>query len=127
MSAKSRMDRRWSNKFRDALRGMKRGVRGQSSFFVHFFCTAAVVAAGLIMKVQQIQWCLLVLCITLVLTAELLNTALESMAKAVERRHNVNIGDALDIGSAAVLTASIGAAIIGLVIFGERLSVMLDW
>jgi hypothetical protein len=38
--------RPWSMKFRDALRGLKFGIRGHSSFFVHFFAAALVVAAA---------------------------------------------------------------------------------
>ena len=35
--------RGWPEKFRDAFRGVKVGVRGQSSFFVHLFFAAAVI------------------------------------------------------------------------------------
>ena len=40
-----RPQRRWRDKFRDAQRGMRCGIRGHSSFFVHFF-TAALVILG---------------------------------------------------------------------------------
>ena len=41
--------RRWRDKFHEALRGLKFGVRGQSSFFVHFFFAALVIAAALVL------------------------------------------------------------------------------
>jgi hypothetical protein len=63
-------DRSWVHKFADAFRGMKAGVRGQSSFFVHFFIAAVVVAAGAVLQVSLIEWCLLLLCIAGVLTAD---------------------------------------------------------
>jgi diacylglycerol kinase len=37
------------------------------------------------------------------------------------------LGNSLDIGSAAVLTASIGASIVGAIIFGHRLGNLLGW
>src|ERR1051326_2614785 len=67
--------RPWSEKFRDALRGLKLGIRGHSSFFVHFFFAALVVAAAIVLRCELLEWCLLLGCIGLVLTAELFNSA----------------------------------------------------
>lgn len=117
----------WRQKFRHAFRGFKLGVRGQSSFFVHFFFTAAVIAAGLAFGVSLIQWCMLTLCVVTVLATEMLNSALEHMARAITDEHNRDIGAALDIGSAAVLIASVGAVIVGAIIFITRLIELLGW
>ena len=120
-------ERFWTRKFCDAFRGVKEGVRGQSSFFVHFFVAALVVAAGVVLGVSPVEWCLLVLCIAGVLTAEMFNSALESMAKAITGESDPHLGNSLDIGSAAVLLASIGASIVGAIIFGYRLGNLLGW
>jgi diacylglycerol kinase len=117
----------WIRKFRCAFRGAKLGVRGQSSFFVHFFMAAAVVAAGLALAVSLVEWCILLGCIAAVLTAEMFNSALERLAQTVEPKPNAHVRDALDIGSGAVLVASVGAAVIGAVIFVTRLVQMLNW
>ncbi|MCE5302653.1 MAG: diacylglycerol kinase [Planctomycetaceae bacterium] len=117
----------WVRKFRNAFRGVKAGVRGQSSFFVHFFFAVVVVAAGLVLRVAAVDWCLLLLCITGVLTAEMFNSALESMAKAITGDNDPHLGDSLDIGSAAVLLASIGAVAVGAIVFVRRLGVLLGW
>jgi diacylglycerol kinase len=37
------------------------------------------------------------------------------------------LGNSLDIGSAAVLVASVGASIVGAIIFGHRLGILLGW
>lgn len=117
----------WTRKFRNAFRGAKLGVRGQSSFFVHFFAAATVVAAALALSCSLVEWCLLVGSIAAVLAAEMFNTSLERLAKAVDQRHNPHLRDALDIGSAAVLLAAVGAAAIGAIIFIHRLGDTLDW
>ena len=119
------LERSWARKFRDAFRGLKEGVRGQSSFFVHFFVAAVVVAAGVVLGVSLVEWCLLALCIAGVLTAEMFNSALESMAKAITGQSDPHLGNSLDIGSAAVLLASIGASMVGAIIFAHRLGVIL--
>jgi diacylglycerol kinase len=53
----------------------------------------------------------------LVLAAELFNSALEHLAKAITREHNEHLRIGLDISAGAVLIVSLGAASVGLVIF----------
>ncbi len=127
MNDQSFKDRTWREKFRDALIGLKLGVRGQSSFFVHVFSAATVIVVATILSVSLIEWCLLLLCIAGVLTAEMLNSAMESMAKAITDQHDPHLGIALDVGSAAVLLASTGAAVVGTLIFANRLRILVGW
>jgi diacylglycerol kinase len=109
--------RSWFTMFRDAFRGIREGVLGERSFAVHLPMAAAVLAAAAFFQVSPVEWLVLVLCITLVITAELLNSALERMAKAVTQDRNVHVGAALDIAAGAVLIAAIGSVICGLLIF----------
>jgi diacylglycerol kinase len=120
-------ERSWSRKFRDAFRGVREGIRGQNSFYVHFFMVAAVVTAGAALRFEPVEWCVLLLCITVVLTAEMFNSAIESMAKAITEEIHPHLKNSLDIGSAAVLVASIGASIVGCLLFIHRLGAMLRW
>ena len=53
----------------------------------------------------------------MVLVAEMLNTAMEVLAKAVDPDVNPHVRDALDIGSAAVLLAAAGAVVVGGIVF----------
>ena len=109
----STMLTRWRRKFACAFRGLAVGVRGQSSFSIHFPATLAVVAVGAWLGISLVEWLLVVLCITLVISAELFNSALEQLAKAITKEQHPQIRDALDIASGAVLAASLGAAIVG--------------
>ena len=95
------LNRSWLQKFAAALRGIIVGIRGQSSFVVHFIIAALVVVAGVVLTVDRYEWCLLALSITLVLAAEMFNSALESLAKAIDVEHNLHLADGLDVGSAA--------------------------
>jgi diacylglycerol kinase len=115
----------WSQKFRHAFRGVRQGVRGQSSFFVHFFAAAAVIIAGVVLNCDRADWYALLLCITVVLSAEMFNSALESLAKSLRRDYDPHIADALDIASGAVLIAAIGAVAIGALVFLNRLGIHL--
>ena len=78
-------------------------------------------AAAVSLDATLLEWCVLLLCIATVLTAEMFNSALESLGKAISREPDRQIGEALDIASAAVLVASFGAAVVGAAIFIHHL------
>ena len=107
----------WINKFRCAGRGLLLGMHGQSSFTVHFVVAAAVIVAAILLRCELWQWCVLLLCIGMVLGLEYVNSAIERLAKGLCKTHNEEVGAALDIASAAVLVVSIVSVVIGAVIF----------
>ncbi|MDA1049418.1 MAG: diacylglycerol kinase [Planctomycetota bacterium] len=108
------------NKFKCAFRGIAVGSRSQSSLLVHLVAAALVIGVGAWLKVSAVEWCLLALCIAVVLALELFNSSIESLARAIDRRHNEQLRDALDIASGAVLVGAIGAAVVGIVILLPR-------
>jgi diacylglycerol kinase len=118
---RSRPRRSWHHKFRDAFRGLKLGIRGHSSFFVHFFFAVLVLAAGMVLRCRALEWCLLLGCIGMVFTAELFNSAIETAFRGLDESTRPSVRACLDIAAGAVLLASIVAAIIGSIIFLGRL------
>ncbi len=119
--------RSWPQKFGDAFRGVALGMRGQASFGVHLVCAVGVIVAAAFLRASLSEWCLLLLCITVVFTAEMFNSALEYIAKAIDRRENELLAAALDIASAAVLLAALGAAVVGVIVLLTRLGVRREW
>jgi diacylglycerol kinase (ATP) len=115
----------WLRKFARAFWGIGHALRTQSSCHIHGAMTLLVIAAGLFFRVTLGEWCLLALSIGAVWSAELMNTAIERLAKQVDRRHNLELGQALDIASGAVLCMAIGAAAVGLMVFGPYVWAML--
>ena len=80
-----RSQRPWRDKLRTTFRGIKLGVRGHSSFSVHFFFTVLVLAAAIVLHCDLVQWCLLLGCIGMVLIAELFNSALVTLFRGLEQ------------------------------------------
>ena len=114
--------RPWCAKLYDALRGLKLGIRGHSSFAVHFFVAALVLAAAGMLGCSLEQWGLLLLCIGGVLTAELFNSAVETLFRHLDEATKERAWPALDIAAGAVLLASIIATVVGVLVFVRRLS-----
>jgi diacylglycerol kinase (ATP) len=111
---------RWLQKFRYAFRGLAVGVRTQDSFLIHL--PAGVLALGLAgwLGMSSAEWALLVLSICLVLCLELVNSAIESLAKGLTSDQNPMVGQALDIAAGATLLAALGAVVVGLLLFAPK-------
>jgi diacylglycerol kinase len=103
----------WRRKFANAFRGLSYAIRTQNSFLVHLPVAGAVLVLAAGLQIQLWGWTVLLLCITIVITAELFNTSLEILVRRLHPNRHDEIGRALDVAAAAVLTAAIGAAVVG--------------
>lgn len=117
----------WRRKFAVAFRGIATGVRGQASFRVHLAAAIAVVLTAAVLRMHAWQWAVLLLCIVAVLAAELFNSALEFLARAITEKQNEQVRQALDIAAGAVLTAAVGAALVGMIVVLHRASELAGW
>jgi diacylglycerol kinase len=84
---------------------------------LHVLSAIAVIITGFLLNVTLLEWCVLVSCIGLVFTAEIFNTAIETITNLVSPEWNTLAGKTKDLAAGAVLTASLTAAIVGMIIF----------
>ncbi len=99
------------------MAGFRSMMATQPNARLHFWATVLVLGFGELAKLSRVEWCLIVLAIAMVWTAEALNTALEVLADEItlERRPRIKI--AKDVAAFAVLVAAIAAATIGSLVF----------
>jgi diacylglycerol kinase len=116
--------RRWKDKFKEAFRGVKKGVRGHSSFAVHFFFAALALAAAVALECDHREWCIVIGCIGMVMTAELFNSSIETLFRGLEPEARDRVYPCLDIAAGAVLVAGLTAAAVGTIIFGRKLLIL---
>lgn len=126
-SPKRKGMRRWRDKFREAFRGIKLGVRGHSSFSVHFFCAALALAACVALSCSLLEWCVILLCIGGVIVAELFNSAIETLFRGLDVETRSRWNGSLNIAAGAVLVASLFAALIGTLVLGNRFGELMKW
>src|SRR5687768_1270757 len=109
--------RSWFRKIAEAFGGITAGMRGEASFRVHWLAALAVAVLAFTLGVKKPEALVLVVCVGVVFAAELFNSALERLAKAITSEHDENIRVALNIASGAVLMVCLLAAMVGLAIF----------
>lgn len=109
----------WLAKFRLAIVGLVLGIKGpqrsagQNSFLLHLPCAVGVIGTGIWLNVGSTSMAILILCIGLVFVAELINTSIEEMSRAITKESNANLAAALDIAAGSVLMASLTAVVVG--------------
>lgn len=103
--------------FKYAGRGVRRLVEGEAHAKIHLAAAVIVVCLGILLHLSSTEWCLVILCIGSVFTAEAFNTAIEKLADRISREEDPLIGVAKDVAAGAVLLTAIAAAVVGLIIF----------
>jgi diacylglycerol kinase (ATP) len=103
--------------FRHAVAGILRMIRCQHNAWIHAVATLFVLTAAFLFRVSAADWCWIILAISIVWTAEALNTAFEFLADAASPEFHPLVRDAKDVAAGAVLFTAVAAAIIGVIIF----------
>lgn len=75
------------------------------------------IVLGFVFKITSTEWCIILLCCGLVLSLEMVNTAIEHLVDLVSPDFNEKAGLIKDLSAGAVLVAAILSAITGLVIY----------
>jgi diacylglycerol kinase len=83
--------------------------------------TGVVIAAGFLFHLSRSEWCWIVLAVSIVWTAEALNTAFEFLADAASPNFHPRVRDAKDVAAGAVLITAVASLVIGAIIFWPHL------
>ena len=100
-----------------AWQGMKTLISSEHNARIHLAATIAVIIAGFCFGITAVEWCLILLCIGTVFSAEALNSAVEALADRITTEHDPFIGKAKDFGAAAVTLLALVAVAVGLIVF----------
>lgn len=114
------------NSFRYAFKGIADLLKSQPNARIHLVATIGVLTAGAFLELSLNEWCLIILSIAFVFSAEAANTAIEYLTDLVSPDYHPLAGKAKDVAAAAVLLAAIGAAIVGFIIFLPKIWMILN-
>ena len=106
--------------FRFAFAGIWVLLKTQHNMWIHCVVAGAVIGGGVYVGLARTEWCVLILTIMAVWTAEACNTAIEFLADRVSTEYHPLIKKAKDVAAGAVLITAIGAVIIGIILFAPH-------
>lgn len=109
------------NSFKYAIEGFISSFKTERNMKIHVLAMIIVIALGVFLKLDKIEWCIITIAIVAVISAELFNTAIETIVDMISPEKNDKAKLAKDISAAAVLILAIGATIVGAIIFIPRI------
>jgi undecaprenol kinase/diacylglycerol kinase (ATP) len=104
-----------------AIKGMFLALKDQQNMRIHLAAILTVTAAGIYFGLSAIEWAIIALTIGFVISAEMINTALEELVDFVSPEHHTRAGKIKDIAAGAVLVAAIVATVVAVYIFGNKI------
>jgi diacylglycerol kinase len=107
--------------FGHAFRGWWYVIRTQRNAWIHAIVTTIVVVMAAWLRLPLRDWAVLLVTITLVWTAEFINTALEAVVDLASPQHHPLAKMGKDVGAAAVLIAALTSIFVGMLILGPPL------
>lgn len=108
--------KKFLNGFNFAFKGLNYTFITQLNFRVHCFATLLITGLCFYLGLSTAEWLWIIAAMSVVLIAELVNTAIETLVDLVSPEFNIKAGIVKDVSAAAVLVAAIMALITGILI-----------
>ena len=130
MDSQDNNQRKWKNRdlvssLEFALTGIFTAIKEERNMQKHALSALLVVIAGFVFQVSAIEWLFLLLSIFLVVSFEIINSAIENVVDLASDYHfSMLAKNAKDMAAGAVLVISGFAVITGLIIFVPKIW---DW
>jgi len=113
---KSHHPARHMNSFKYAFKGLIHALMNEANFRVEVVVASFFVSMGLLFNIKLYEWAVLVLALGFLLSAEIMNTAIEEFIDHLVKEHHEGVRVIKDLSAAFVLTASITTLLVFLLI-----------
>lgn len=112
----------FSSTFKNARKGMRLTLKSERNLRIHLFVASLVLVSAYCLNFSINKFCILLLTIAGVISAEMFNSAIEFSLDAVfHNKFNRMVGMAKDIAAGAVMIVTISAVLIGVLLFAPPL------
>jgi len=100
-----------------AFEGIAYTFRTQNNMRIHVVIASLVIVLSFFLRLSSLEWAVILICISLVLVTEMLNTAIEAIVDLISPDLHPLAKAAKDIGAGMVVIFSFLSAIIGCIVF----------
>ncbi|MBU5427104.1 diacylglycerol kinase [Tissierella pigra] len=108
--------------FNFAVSGIIIALKTEKNMKIHYIIALGVIILSLFFDFSRVEFLLLLFSITLVVVAEMVNTALERVIDLITQDYHPLARLVKDVAAGAVLIAAINSIIVGYLLFFDRLS-----
>lgn len=107
--------------FKCAFKGILHPIKTERNLKIQIITAVIVIIISIFLKIQKLEFAIILLTCTIVLSLELINTALEKLIDKIHPKIDFEIGKIKDILASSVLIAAAVSIIIGLLILLQPL------
>jgi len=108
--------------FNDAIEGILYTFKFERNMKIHYLGSALVLVVSLFLNLSRIEMIMLLLSISLVVVAEMFNTAVEKTIDLVTDEYHVLGKIAKDVAAGGVLVAALNSVVVGYILFFDKLT-----
>lgn len=105
------------NSFSYAVEGVIYVFKNDQNMRIHGVVALLVVLASLFFKVTPFEMGILAVMIVLVITTEMINSAIEKMTDLITKEYRTEAKIAKDVAAGMVLLAALGSVVVGIFVF----------
>lgn len=105
--------------FKNAFAGIGWALRTQPNFRVHIALSIIAIVLAAYFRITRVEWAIILFTIIFGLSAELINTSIESMTDLITKEWREEAKIAKDVAAGMMLTVAVGAVVVAIVIFGR--------
>jgi diacylglycerol kinase len=110
--------------FQYAFNGLRICLSSEINFRIHVVAAIGAAAAGIWLQISRAEWLALLLCTALVVSLEMMNTAIETLCNFITLSHHTKIEKIKDVAAGAVLVAGLISLVCGIIIFVPKLIIL---
>jgi diacylglycerol kinase len=118
------MIRRHTISLKNAWNGLKWALATQPNYRIHLILSVMAIAGGFLLGISYFEFLVIGLLITIGISVETVNTAIEETTDAIDTSKRPDIGLAKDVAAGAMLAIAIGSLIIAGIIFIPKIALV---
>ena len=125
MLSREKNKRKFTSSVRDCINGFKFININEDNFKREILLGIIALLISYILKISKLEFIIIIIMIGLVLTCEVINTAIERLVDLVSPSYNKLAGEVKDIMAFSVFLMCIISLIVGVVIFVPKIIVLI--
>ena len=125
MLSREKNKRKFTSSVRDCINGFKFININEDNFKREILLGIIALLISYILKISKLEFIIIIIMIGLVLTCEVINTAIERLVDLVSPSYNKLAGDVKDIMAFSVFLMCIISLIVGVIIFVPKIIVLI--